>query len=169
MSKPLTVDLPFPTTDDVCPDFRSLKIIQSAYASTRGELNAIMQYSYHAISFENARQKECAELLESIAVAEMMHFKTVGLLICKLGAQPIFSAQPPVPFNFYNTKFVNYTCNLLNMVEDDVIGETQAVCSYEQMLKKLKNERVKDVIERILMDEKLHLEKLKELYCKLKR
>ena len=47
------------------------------------------------------------------------------------------------------------------MLMDDIRGETEAIRGYEAMLCRLKNERVAAVIERILLDEKLHLETLK--------
>lgn len=169
MTKPLTIDIPFPTLDEITPDCVSLKIIQCAYASPVGELNAIMQYVYHSVCFECAKEHEIANIIESISVAEMIHLKILGELIYKLGTQPVFAFQPTMPFNFYNAKYVNYSCNLINMVEDDVIGERTSIRYYENMLKKLKNDKVAEVIERICIDEKLHLERLNEIYAKLKR
>lgn len=169
MSKPLTADIAFPTLDEIVPDCVSLKIIQCAYASPVGELNAIMQYVYHNVCFECANKSEIANVLESISVAEMIHLKILGELIYKLGAQPVFAFQPTMPFNFYNTKYVNYSCNLLNMIEDDIIGEKTAIHHYENMLRKLKNDKVAEIIERINMDEKLHLTQLNKIYAKLKR
>jgi len=168
MSKPLIANLPYPTSDGICQDYYSLKIIQSAYASPVGELNAIMQYSYHAICFECSGMADISHEINSIAIAEMMHFNAFGKLIYRLGAQPIFTVQPPIPFNFYSAKFVNYTTNLKHMLEDDIISEKNAIKSYEHMLKKLKNERVKEIVDRILIDEKLHLKRLNELYVDIK-
>ena len=53
------------------------------------------------------------------------------------------------------------------MLEDDVIAERHAVMSYAHMLDRLRNERVKEVIARILEDEKLHLEAFTRLLAKL--
>ena len=50
---------------------------------------------------------------------------------------------------------------------DDVIAERHAVMSYAHMLDRLRNERVKEVIARILEDEKLHLEAFTRLLAKL--
>ena len=168
MSKPLTLNEPFPTTDGICPDAYSLAVISPAYASSTGELNAILQYLYHFFNFEHHGLIEYAETLEGIAIAEMFHLKLLGETITALGAQPIYCQNPPTAYNFYSTKFVSYTRNLVNMIEDDIMGEKHAICQYSRMLKRLKNEQVKSIVSRILEDEKLHLAALKEILDKLK-
>ena len=52
MPSPLTAKQPFPSTDDICPDAYSLRVISPAYASPVGELNAILPYTYHALCFK---------------------------------------------------------------------------------------------------------------------
>ena len=168
MSKPLTLNEPFPTTDGICPDAYSLAVISPAYASSTGELNAILQYLYHFFNFKKHGYIEYAETLESIAIAEMLHLKLLGETITALGAYPLFCQNPPTGYNFYSTKYVSYSCNLVNMIEDDIVGERHAICQYSKMLTRLKNEQIKKIVSRILEDEKLHLETLKDILNKLK-
>lgn len=160
---------PFPTTDGICPDAYSLAVISPAYASSTGELNAILQYLYHFFNFNKHGLEEYAETLESIAIAEMLHLKLLGETIMALGAQPIYCQNPPTAYNFYSTKFVSYSRNLVNMIEDDIMGEKHTICQYTKMLKRLKNEQVKAIVSRIMEDEKLHLKALTEILDGLKR
>ena len=51
------------------------------------------------------------------------------------------------------------------MLEDDIIGEKQAIAGYERMAARLKNERVCEIIMRITEDEKLHLAMLENMLC----
>ena len=168
MSKPITLNEPFPTTEGICPDAYSLAVISPAYASSTGELNAILQYLYHFFNFEHQGLNDYAEALEGIAIAEMIHLKLLGETIIALGAQPIYCQNPPTAYNFYSTKFVSYSRNLINMIEDDIVGEKRAICQYSKMISRLKNEQVKAIVSRILQDEKLHLETLKSILSKLK-
>lgn len=163
MSKPLISDQPYPKTDGICPDVCTLKIITPAYSTSCGELNAVMQYIYHSLNFKHGGMKEHAETLEGIAIAEMIHFRLLGETIFALGAQPVFTSQPPFAYNFYSTKFVAYSRTLKNMIEDDVIDEKQAINGYERMLRHLKNESVKAIIARIIEDERLHLAALQKI------
>lgn len=168
MPQPLTLNEDFPTTEGICPDAYSLAVISPAYASPTGELNAILQYFYHFFNFNKQGYAEYANTLERIAIAEMLHLELLGKTITALGAQPIYCQNPPTAFNFYSAKYVTYSRNLVNMLEDDIIGEKQSISQYTKMLTRLKNEQIKSIIERILGDERLHLEKLKEILCGLK-
>ena len=168
MSKPLTLNEPFPTVEGVCPDAYSLAVISPAYASSTGELNAVLQYIYHFFNFNKHGLKEYAETLESIAIAEMLHLKLLGETILALGSPPLYCQNPPTAYNFYSTKFVAYSRNLVNMIEDDIMDEKHAIRQYTRMLTRLKNEQVKAIVSRILEDEKLHLETLKQILSKLK-
>jgi bacterioferritin len=169
MLEPLIVNAPYPSTDGITKDARTIKIISPAYATSTGELNAILQYIYHSFIFSSSGMEEHANTIKRIAIAEMLHLDLLGDMIIALGAQPIYSANPPAYFNFYSTKFVAYGCSLVNMIEDDILAERHAISSYTQMLPRLKEEKVKAVIARILEDEKLHLvtfcDILKDISC----
>ena len=168
MAKPLIVNKAYPTTEGLCPDAYSLRIISPAYASPTGELNTILQYFYHYFHFIRCKQYDFAQTLENIAISEMFHFKLLGETITALGASPIYTQNPPSTFNFYSTKYVAYSRTLNNMIEDDIYGERRAIDSYKRMIARLKNEHVKSIIERITEDEELHLSALKEILAKLK-
>lgn len=169
MSKPLTLNEKFPTTDGICHDAYSLAVVSPAYASSTGELNAVLQYVYHSLNFGKSGLTEIAAVLESIAVAEMLHLKLLGETILALGAPPLYCQNPSTAYNFYSAKFVTYSHDPINMIEDDMLGERHAICQYSKMLTRLKNEQVKAIVSRILEDEKLHLETLKEILSGLKR
>ena len=53
------------------------------------------------------------------------------------------------------------------MLLDDIAGEMNAIADYKRMLSLLKNEDVAALIERIVLDEELHLAKLSEAYRKV--
>lgn len=168
MPKPLTLDLPFPSTLNITPDALTLRIISPEYASPSGELTAILQYIYHSFFFNKEGYCEISEALESIAIAEMIHFKLLGETVLALGAAPVYTQYPPSPFNFYSTKYVSYSCRLKDMLEDDIRAERHAIRSYENMLCKLKNPQVYAIIERILQDERLHLKTFTDILSSFK-
>lgn len=160
MPEPIRVNAPYPTTENITPDAYSLRIISPAYAGSDGELNAVLQYIYHAFFFDKKGYGDIADLLRGIAIAEMHHLDILGETVLSLGAAPVYSRYPASSFNFYSTKYVAYSCSLKNMLEDDILGERRAVAAYKKMLCCLKNEQVKAIISRILEDELLHIEKL---------
>lgn len=163
MPKPLIVSEPFPSTNDISEDAYSLRIISPAYASSTGELNAILQYIYHSFFFNRCGYADVAEKLVSIAIAEMEHLNILGQTILALGAPPVYCRNPSTYFDFYSAKYVAYSRSLKFMLEDDILGEKQAISEYDNMLKKLKNPQVKKIVSRIRRDEVLHLETLQNI------
>lgn len=165
MSKPLIAQTPYPSVKDLTCDTLSARILSPAYATSCGELNSVLQYIYQSFVFNHAGDENTAELLKSIAIAEMIHIDLLGNALINLGAQPIFTFQPPVPFNFYSTKFVAYSNRFSAMLEDDIIAEKHAIESYKKMLCKLKNEKVAALVARLIEDEELHLKAFIEAHA----
>ncbi|MDE6558245.1 MAG: manganese catalase family protein [Clostridia bacterium] len=161
MPKPLIAEGGYPSLKDLQCDAYSARILSSAYATSAGELNASLQYIYHSINFSGKNDDKRAELLKSIAIAEMIHINLLGEALIRLGAPPVYSYCPPAHYNFYSTKFVAYSRTLRNMIEDDIMGEKYAIYNYERMLPRLKNDTLRTLICRILEDENLHVEALK--------
>ena len=162
--KPLICDLPYPSTDTLTTDVRSGQIISFAYATLRGELTAILQYVYHHFYFDEIEETD-GETLLAIAKAEMMHLDILGTAMLKLGVVPRY-VQVPNSNNFYNTSTVSQSKTPQKMLMDDIQGELNAIADYQKMLFILKNEQVEAIIQRIILDEQLHLETLKEMLTK---
>ena len=162
--KPLICDLPYPSTDTLEKDVRSGQIISFAYATLHGELTAILQYVYHHFYFGEI-EKTDAEILMAIAEAEMMHLDILGKAMLKLGVSPKY-VQIPNTSNYYSTCTVSQSKTPQKMIMDDIQGELTAIADYQKMLFILKNEQVEAIIQRIILDEQLHVEKLKEMLQK---
>ncbi len=160
MPKPLNAEGEYPSLDSLTCDPCAVRIISPAYATSSGELNTILQYIYHSVSFSCRGDKKRAELLKCIAISEMHHLDLLAEAMIRLGAAPVYTFQPPAQFNFYSTKFVAYSRSLRHMLEDDIMGEKYAIYCYERMLPRLKNDTLRRLICRILEDENLHLEAL---------
>ena len=162
--KPLICDLPYPSTDNLTEDVRSGQIISFAYATLRGEITATLQYVYHHFYFGEIDDTD-AEILMAIAKAEMMHIDILGTAMLKLGVSPRF-VQVPNSNNFYSTCAVSQSTTPQKMLMDDIQSELNAIADYQKMLFILKNEQVEAIIQRIILDEQLHVEKFKEMLTK---
>ena len=165
----LQAALPYPETAGISEDAYSVRVISPAYADRGSEMTAILQYVFQAIVLQKQGLEEYAKTLERIAVAEMHHLEILGSLLYQLGALPVFTSCPPRKFDFYSTGAVSYASDVRKMILDDILGETQAIYTYEEMIRKLKDEKVSAIIARIVLDEKLHLETLKNILRELNK
>ena len=162
MQKPLIVDLPIPSLENIGYDVKTARIISSAYAGRHGELSATLQYVYHNLNFLGQNYSNIADVMMGIALAEMDHFKILGELLYKLGVDPVYSEMPPYKYNFYNTACVNYSNSVQKMLLDDISSEMLAVKEYEKMAKLVDNDDVSAILLRIALDEQLHIKVLRE-------
>lgn len=168
MPKPLIAEGSYPKLDGLTCDPYSVRVLSPAYATSSGELNAILQYIYHSINFGCRGDSANAEKLKGIAVAEMMHLEMLAEAMIRMGAQPVYTFSPPAQFNFYSAKFVAYSRSPRHMIEDDIMSEKYAVYTYERMLPRLKNSTLQTLVCRIIDDENLHIAILREMLDGLK-
>lgn len=159
----LRVDLPYPGTKGLSADEESARIISSAYADAKSEMTAILQYSFQSTIFNGIGQEKTADTLFRIGLTEMEHLEILAETLYALGAIPIYVSQPPKPCDFYSSAAVSRATHPKKMIMDDIIGESEAIRGYENMVRRLKNEQVAAIISRIILDEKLHLETLKKI------
>lgn len=159
--KPLICDLPYPSVDVLTKDVRSGNIISFAYATLRGELTATLQYAYHHFYFDKPNP-EYADTLMCIALAEMKHIDILGSAMLNLGVSPKY-IQCPNTKEYYDTSLVSQSTTPQKMLMDDIQGEMNAIADYQKMLFVLKNEQVEAIVQRIILDEQLHLETLKKM------
>ena len=167
MFKPIAADLPYPSLDGIAKDLTAANIIAPAYASGGSEITAIMQYLYHHFRFYGEQMEFYAETLEEIAVTEMHHLDILGKLLLNLGVDPVFTARPPMRCDWYNTSVILYSTYPQKMIMDDISAEMKAIEMYESMVMRLNNQQVAAIIERIILDERLHVKTLSELLKKL--
>lgn len=101
----------------------------------------------------------------SIALAEMKHLHILGDAMEKLGVKPLY-VQYPNSKTYYDTSIVSKATTPQKMLMDDIQGEMNAIAEYDKMLFVLKNEDVAAIIQRINLDEHLHLASLKEMFTR---
>ncbi len=149
--------------DKITKDLKTARIISPAYAGNKSELTAILLYTYQTFQFGYQKRDDIAKQLEEISIQEMTHLEWLGQMLIRLGVAPIYTHFPPIPANFFTTRFVPYNANQIAMIKIDLQGEKQAIYDYEKMIAQLDNELVKKVIQEIVKQEKHHVEILTKI------
>ena len=80
----------------------------------------------------------------------------------KLGVNPLY-VQYPCSHTWFNTSQISRSTAPQKMLMDDIQGEMNAITEYKKMLYVLTNQDVAAIVQRIILDEQLHLDALKEL------
>jgi len=148
-------ELPYPEIIS-SNNLHDAKLLMPDYSGQNGELTAILTYSYQSyISWQN---DEFADILEKIATVEMHHHEMLGKTIFKLGGYPVMGGR-----NYWNGSYVNYTIEPKRFLENNIAAEETAILNYERTLLNLSEEQVKLLIERIILDEEIHIKVFRTL------
>lgn len=152
-------ELPYPHIS-VETNLADSKLLMPNYGGPAGEITAIMTYTFQ--DFISEKCPELKETLEKIAAVEMHHMELLGTTIFKLGGYPVAGGR-----TYWNGSFVNYTLNPKKFLQQNIMAEETAILNYERTILNLSQESVKLLLERIILDEEVHIKCFKELLAAL--
>ncbi|MGN0145171.1 MAG: ferritin family protein [Clostridium sp.] len=143
------------------------QILCNDFSGEISEFSTIAQYTNHEIRMFN-KYNNAHKVLSSIAQTEMMHLQIIGKLIVLLGGALNYSYVKNDSCSIWTSKFVNYGTNFVNMILLDINNEYKAIRQYEEHIKLIDDKYIKEILRRIIIDEKYHIELLSELLEKNK-
>ncbi len=138
-------------------------LTQNLFAA-KGEMTSVNQYLYQSWHiFEETCGLSVAEIFAGLAKAEMRHVNYLGRLIYLLGLNPCCYAMKnshPLP---WNGTYLNYTVDLKEMLKISILGEKYTLENYRKTMEQINDPNITAILERISLDEKLHVELLEQL------
>ncbi len=153
------VDKPYPEIVDAQYDMQTVAVLKNLATSQVGELEAVLSYIYQSVIADKTH-KDIADIFEEVAVVEMMHLDMLMHAITDFGGNPKYEDSFGAPFT---TKTINYTQKLNEMLTNNIAGEEMAIKMYKDAIMKVKNQSLKDLFARIILDEEKHLQAYKTI------
>ncbi|SMC28023.1 bacterioferritin [Clostridium acidisoli DSM 12555] len=154
-------NLPYP---EVCVEHKNkfyASLLLDDYASCTSEYTAIAQYVYAHVKTED----ECIQdVFLGIAIVEMCHLDLLADVIIQLGANPKFYDGCG---RFWRGEFVPYGHSTKDRLKLAIESEYAAILQYEKHIQQIKNCDIQRLLERIIMDEKIHVNIFKQILCEL--
>lgn len=153
------IDLPYPEVmvEEKNPYYADL--LSWDYAGRGSELTAVMLYSYqHFDKFKE--NKEFAKIIAEIAEVEMKHLELLGETIKLLGKEPVYKTCESIRGDciFWSSDNVSYKTDLKDMLNANILSEKNAIKNYEQHKMLINDKYIKEMISRIILDEKRHVQ-----------
>lgn len=163
------LDIPYPEVkvEEKNPYYADL--LSQDYAGRTSETTATLLYSYqHFSAFDS--NEEFSKIIKEIAIVEMKHLGMLGETIKLLGREPIYKTCEASRGDcvMWSASNIDYSTRLKEMLEVDIREETNAIRIYESHKRLIKDKYIKNMLDRIILDEKRHLEIFKSLYEGLK-
>lgn len=161
--KPIMVDLPYPQIQVKERNQAYANLLSIDYCGSVSELSAITQYINNE-SCLSAKDCSLAKTVLGIAVAEMMHLQKLGELISLLGGTVDFIArQQNGRQKMWTPEYLTIPKNPQKMLLADIEAEKGAVSQYRMHIQMINDECIKNILERIILDEEYHIMLLKVL------
>lgn len=152
-------ELPYPELE-CAENLADAKLLMPSYGGPSGELTAVATYCFQ--NYVTTRRREIAEALMGIARTEMRHHELMGKAIVRLGGYPVMGGR-----TYWSGSFVNYTLDPKKFLRENISAEETAILNYERTVLALRTECVKTLLERIILDEEIHIKVFKELLSAL--
>lgn len=156
--------LPYPSLDRLQPNDYDLQLIRNNYAGVISELSAITQYVYHQLHAKYNDFTYIGSSLLSIAQIEMRHLNIFGTMILKLGGNPKFMYENNCKLSYWNGGMIDDICQVQSMLQSDILLEQKTILCYQQQATLSTQPTISLVLNRIVLDEELHIDALNSLY-----
>jgi len=144
----------YPELSNVRQNPKYADILLNSFAGDAGEFTAISQYIYEHMELD--RYNNISKILLSIAEEEMIHLDMLGKLIRKLGKKVYFGSGEKT---MWHGELVKYNFNsIYEMILYNIESEQKAIKGYREAIKFTQNKSIKELLERIILDEQTHIE-----------
>ena len=147
-------NIPYPKLMNIRQNTRYANLLYDNFAGEEGELTAVNQYIYEHIELK--RYESFSKILLSIAMEEMHHLDLIGDLIKRLGRKPYYINKDQCMWSANNIKY--HFSNVYDMLMFNIELEKKSIERYKEAIKYTQNKSIKDLLERIILDEQTHLE-----------
>ena len=149
-------NLPYPDIKVEKENIEYAKLLMYPYASMVSEDTATHLYMYQSFILDD----NIGKILENIAIVEMHHLEMLAKTINLLGLKPEYKSND-IP---WTSNYVNYNSNLKDILKINIEAETLAIKNYQNLIKVINDKYIKKMLERIIVDEEIHLKIFNDLY-----
>ena len=150
------LNLPYPHIKVEKENIEYAKLLMYPYASMISEDTATHLYMYQSFILDD----NIGKILENIAIVEMHHLEMLAKTINLLGLKPEYKSND-IP---WTSNYINYTNNLKDILKINIEAETLAIKNYQNLIKVINDKYIKKMLERIIVDEEIHLKIFNDLY-----
>lgn len=138
------------------------RLLLEDYAGPVGELTAINQYINHSITLRD--DYGVAKLCRQVAITEMRHMELLGITIQLLGVFPEVGCKKNNDvIDCWSSKFIYYGNNITDRLSANIAHEAEAIRNYRIHQKMVDDPYIKHLLDRIILDEEIHLQLFKDV------
>lgn len=151
--------LPYPPVKAECKNPMYAQAMLSNIGAANSEMTAICLYVYNHFMTAD----DIAQIFHKISVVEMHHLNIFGELARQLGADPRLWAQINRRMVYWTPQYNKYPTELKPLLQNSLSGELKTIEKYKTQARRIKDPNIVENLERIILDEEVHVEIFKTL------
>lgn len=153
---------PYPPAAADAPNPQYAAAILSNVGAHDSEISAVSLYFYNSLIIRPKFQ-DIAECFHQISLVEMRHLDLFGELALNLGADPRLWSSSRNRMQYWSPSYNRYPTQLAAIIQNSLASEQAAVRKYRAQADWIEDPQVKALLERIILDEELHIHIFQEL------
>lgn len=153
--------LPYPPVCAAGKNPAYARAILSNVGGSNSEMSAVSLYFYN--NLVACAHEEIAKTFHDVSVVEMHHLEIFGRLAFQLGADPRLWNQKGSHMMYWTPAYNRYPLPIKALLQNALEGEEAAIAKYECQASWICDQNVVENIQRILVDERIHVEIFKSL------
>ncbi len=153
--------LPYPPVKAECKNPMYAQAMLSNIGSANSEMTAVSLYVYN--NLVTMGKDDIAEIFHKISIVEMHHLHIFGTFVCQLGADPRLWAQINRRMVYWTPQYNKYPTELKPLLQNSLSGELKTIEKYKTQARRIKDPNIVENLERIILDEEVHVEIFKTL------
>lgn len=162
------VDLPYPTVHITKPNDEYGQMILDNIGGMVSKMSAVSLYMYN-YTIAGEAFKELKEIFLQISIVEMKHLDIFSSLALQLGMDPRLWSGSKDHNEYWSPSYNNYPNQLKALLVNVITSEQKAIDKYSFQASIIKDPVIVDILQRIIQDDKMHVEILEGYYKKLVR
>lgn len=156
-----TLDIPYPSTDNLDMNVQYGQIMLSNVGGLHSEMNAVSLYFYNHVILDHC-WPELAKAMKTISIVEMHHLNIFAKMCCQLGVDPrLWDCQNDF-LEYWSPGYNVYPRQMNTMLENAIIQEQNTISTYQYQMSCIDEPIIKDILKRIILDEQLHVQIFEE-------
>ena len=159
--KDFYLDKPYPDITVKHLPFEVVIMLKRIFAGTKSEMTSVMQYVYQKNIFSNVPSlNNLVNALEDISIKEMQHYEILSRIMVGANIDPrncVYIDGNVDVCDFWKSNYVDYTKDVIKMLEANIALEQKAIVEYAALISLSDDENLKEILERIIEDEKTHI------------
>lgn len=153
---------PYPPIKVSEKNLQSARWMLDNMGGSNSEMSSVSLYLYNNFITSGDRQ-EVSFIFQKTSIVEMHHLHIFGELAMCLGENPRLWTQRSNRKVYWTPAYNNYTVQFDDLMHQALNGELAAIQKYETQIKYIADCNITDILKRIILDEKLHVEILQQI------